>query len=83
LKQDESTLNIGIKKTALKIGGMHCAGCITAIQNHMSDIEGITKCEVNLAAEKAVLEFDSSLIDLEKIENALKDIGYSPVIQKN
>jgi Cu+-exporting ATPase len=82
LKQDESTLNIGIKKTALKIGGMHCAGCITAIQNHMSDIEGITKCEVNLAAEKAVLEFDSSLIDLEKIENALKDIGYSAVYEK-
>jgi len=82
LKQDESTLNGGIRKTALKIGGMHCAGCITAIQNHMSDIEGIKKCEVNLAAEKAVLEFDSSLIDLEKIENALKDIGYSTVYEK-
>ncbi len=82
MKQDESTLNVGIKKTALKIGGMHCAGCITAIQNHMSDIEGIKKCEVNLAAEKAVLEFDSSLIDLEKIENALKDIGYSTVYEK-
>jgi len=82
LKQDVNTLNAGIRKTALKIGGMHCAGCITAIQNHMSDIEGIKKCEVNLAAEKAVLEFDSSLIDLEKIENALKDIGYSAVYEK-
>ena len=82
MKQDVNTLNAGIRKTALKIGGMHCAGCITAIQNHMSDIEGIKKCEVNLAAEKAVLEFDSSLIDLEKIENALKDIGYSAVYEK-
>jgi len=82
LKQDVNTLNAGNRKTALKIGGMHCAGCITAIQNHMSDIEGIKKCEVNLAAEKAVLEFDSSLIDLEKIENALKDIGYSVVYEK-
>ncbi|MFB5638180.1 MAG: heavy metal translocating P-type ATPase [Nitrosarchaeum sp.] len=82
MNHDTSTVNVGIKKTALKIGGMHCAGCITAIQNHMSDIKGITKCEVNLAAEKAVLEFDSSLIDLETIENALKDIGYSTVYEK-
>ena len=82
MNQDAETLSAGIKKTALKIGGMHCAGCITAIQNHMSNIEGIKKCEVNLAAEKAILEFDSSIMDLEKIENALKDIGYATVYEK-
>jgi len=82
MNQDTNTVKVGIKKTAIKIGGMHCAGCITAIQNYMSDIEGIKKCEVNLAAEKAVLEFDSSLIDLEKIENALNAIGYSAVYEK-
>jgi Cu+-exporting ATPase len=71
-----------IKKTALKISGMHCAGCITAIQNYMSDIEGVKKCQVNLAAEKAILEYDSSVINLESIENLLKDIGYSVVYEK-
>lgn len=71
-----------IKKTAIKIGGMHCAGCITAIQNYMSDIEGVEKCQVNLAAEKATLEYDSSLISLENIENLLKDIGYSVIYEK-
>jgi len=71
-----------IKKTALKIGGMHCAGCITAIQNYMTDIDGVEKCQVNLAAEKATLEYDSSVINLENIENLLKDIGYSVVYEK-
>ncbi|MHA7733957.1 heavy metal translocating P-type ATPase [Nitrosopumilus sp. S6] len=68
-----------ITKTALKIGGMHCAGCITAIQNYMSDIEGIKECQVNLAAEKATLAYDPSKINLENIEKLIKDIGYSIV----
>ncbi|QLH06348.1 heavy metal translocating P-type ATPase [Nitrosopumilus ureiphilus] len=71
-----------IKKTAIKIGGMHCAGCITAIQNYMSDVDGVEKCQVNLAAEKATLEYDSSVINLENIENLLKDIGYTVVYEK-
>ncbi len=70
------------KKTALKIGGMHCAGCITAIENYISDIDGVKECHVNLAAEKATLEYDSSIIDLDSIEKSLKDIGYSIVYEK-
>lgn len=71
-----------ITKTVLKIGGMHCAGCITAIQNYMSDIEGIKECQVNLAAEKATLTYDPSLINLENIEKSIKDIGYLIVYDK-
>lgn len=71
-----------ITKTVLKIGGMHCAGCITAIQNYMSDIKGIKECQVNLAAEKATMTYDTSLISLESIEKSIKDIGYSIVYDK-
>ncbi|MCA9811906.1 MAG: copper-translocating P-type ATPase [Nitrosarchaeum sp.] len=71
-----------ITRTALKISGIHCAGCITAIQKHMSDIEGIKECQVNLAAEKATLTYDQSKINLENIEKAIKEIGYSIVYEK-
>ena len=52
------------RRTALKIGGMHCAGCVTSIQNYVTELKGVTKCEVNLAAEKATLEFDPTVTDL-------------------
>jgi len=46
------------------------------------DLPGVKKCEVNLAAEKAVLEFDPSSIDLNKIEDAIQDVGYKVVYEK-
>ncbi|MGH9923161.1 MAG: heavy metal translocating P-type ATPase, partial [Nitrososphaerales archaeon] len=70
------------KRTVIKIGGMHCAGCVTAIQNYVSDLQGVKKCEVNLGAEKAVLEFDPSLVDLATIEKAIEEVGYKVVYEK-
>jgi Cu+-exporting ATPase len=70
------------RRTVIKIGGMHCAGCVTSIQNYVSDLQGVKKCEVNLAAEKAVLEFDPSLVDLRTIEKAIEEVGYRVVYEK-
>ncbi|MGI0066269.1 MAG: heavy-metal-associated domain-containing protein, partial [Nitrosotalea sp.] len=70
------------KRTALKISGMHCAGCVNSIQNHVTDLKGVTKCEVNLAAEKVTLEFDPTTTDLATIEKAVEEIGYKVVYEK-
>ncbi len=70
------------KRTALKIGGMHCAGCVNSIQNYLMELKGITKCEVNLAAEKATIEFDPSSVDLSTIEKAVEEAGYKVVYEK-
>ncbi len=70
------------KRTALKISGMHCAVCVNSIQNHVTDLKGVTKCEVNLAAEKASLEFDPTATNLATIEKAVEEIGYKVVYEK-
>ena len=70
------------KRTAIKIGGMHCAGCVNSIQKYVTELNGVKKCEVNLAAEKAVLEFDPSSIDMVTIEKAIEEAGYSVVYEK-
>lgn len=77
-----SSEQVQIRRTAIKIGGMHCAGCVNSIQNFVMDLPGVKKCEVNLAAEKAVLEFDPSFIDLNKIEDAIQDVGYKVIYEK-
>ena len=69
-------------RTVLKIGGMTCAGCVNVIQNRLLDTDGVEKCEVNLGAEKAVLEYDSQVTDTEKLEQAVKDAGYKVVYEK-
>jgi Cu+-exporting ATPase len=70
------------KRTAIKIGGMHCAGCVNSIQKYVSDLKGVLKCEVNLAAEKAILEFEPSLVNLPTIEKAIEVAGYRVVYEK-
>jgi Cu+-exporting ATPase len=70
------------KRTAIKIGGMHCAGCVNSIQNYLMELKGVKKCEVNLAAEKATLEFDPSSVDLSSIEKAVEEAGYKVVYEK-
>jgi len=77
-----NTVEEQTKRTAIKIGGMHCAGCVNAIQNYVSDINGIKKCEVNLAAEKAILEYDQSQVSLSDIEKAIEEAGYKVVYEK-
>ncbi len=70
------------KRVVLKIGGMHCAGCTRAIQGYLLDMDGIKGCDVNLATEKAVIEYDPSKIDLRRIEEAIEEVGYKVVYEK-
>src|SRR5437879_4204107 len=76
-KQEEKT-----KRTVIKIGGMHCAGCVSAIQKSVSEVPGVNKVEVNLATEKATLEFDQTKVKLDSIEKAIEEIGYKVVYEK-
>src|SRR5438094_4516185 len=76
-KQEEKT-----KRTVIKISGMHCAGCVSSIQKSVSEVPGVNKVEVNLATEKATLEFDQTKVKLDSIEKAIEEIGYKVVYEK-
>ncbi len=52
-----------MKKTFL-VQGMHCASCARLITNRLKKLPGITNCQVNLATEKARVEFDPNESDL-------------------
>ncbi len=70
------------KRTAVKIGGMHCAGCVNSIQSYVSSLKGVKKCEVNLASEKALIEFDPLSVEMPQIEKAIQNAGYKIVYEK-
>ena len=70
------------KRTLLKIGGMHCAGCVNSIQRYVSTLQGISNVEVNLANERAVIEYDPSKIKIGAIEEAIRASGYRVIYEK-
>ncbi len=60
----------------LKIGGMSCAACASRVEKQLCELPGVHGAVVNLATEKAVIEYDSSTIGVLDLKRAVEEIGY-------
>jgi copper chaperone len=65
-------------KKKILIEGMSCGHCVKHVKEALSELEGVTNVEVNLAAKSAVLEASVD-VDDEKIKFAVDDAGYEVV----
>ncbi|GAA5522058.1 heavy metal translocating P-type ATPase [Aliifodinibius salicampi] len=63
-------------KKSLKIEGMHCAGCANSVEKHLSEVKGVQKASVNLATEKAFVEFSNGDVTDEALIQAIQKAGY-------
>ncbi len=64
-------------KLKLKIDGMHCTSCAMNIDGELEDTEGVKESNTNYAKQVTEVEFDDSKINLQKIINIIKTVGYS------
>lgn len=67
------------ERRVIQIGGISCASCIAAIERSLRSLPGVLLATVNLATEKAVVEYVPTVTDLEKIEEAIRSVGYQPL----
>ena len=65
-----------MKKIILKISGMHCASCAANIEYALKKEAGIKSINVNLVTDKAYLTYDPKVLELAKIQNIIKNLGY-------
>jgi Cu+-exporting ATPase len=65
-----------IIKLNLPVEGMTCAACVGHVENALKDVPGILEASVNLGTEKASVEFDSSEVSFQVIEDAVSGAGY-------
>ena len=59
------------------VKGMHCASCAAIITKKLSKVEGISEVTVNLATERAKLEFDSNALSAEAVNDVIGKYGYT------
>lgn len=64
-----------VEKVTIPIGGMTCASCVATIEKALK-LEGVTHADVNLATEKATIEYFPSQVSLAEIKKAIEDVGY-------
>ncbi len=68
-----------MKKETFGITGMSCASCAVRIEKGLKNNAGIHDAAVNLAMEKAVVEYDETQIPRQDIIAAIKDTGYGVI----
>jgi len=74
-----------MENATLKLRGMSCASCARSIENTIRSVPGVNECNVNFGAEQATVEYDPKKTNLEVIQGAVDEAGYSayPLEQQN
>jgi Cu+-exporting ATPase len=72
----KSGYDVGTASVDIPVQGMKCASCVTSIEKALLQKKGITKAAVNLATEKARIEYIPSEIGLGEITKTIESTGY-------
>ena len=75
--------NIENKNIDLKIEGMSCAACAKAIESVVKKLDGVELINVNIATDKASINYNPSKIKLSEIKRVIEKAGYNPVDENN
>jgi copper ion binding protein len=70
------------RKIALNIGGMSCINCARTIEKALNKLNGVTHATVNLAAEKALIDYNPDIVDQKTLEDTITEVGYQVIHEK-
>ncbi|KAI5927286.1 heavy metal translocatin [Camillea tinctor] len=62
--------------TTVRIGGMTCGACTSAVEAGFKDVEGVGNVSVSLVMERAVVYHDPQRIPADKIQEIIEDRGF-------
>lgn len=66
-------------KTVIKIDGMKCMHCVSAVEKALNEMDGVSKVEVLLDEGIAKVEFDENTVCVADLEEAIEDQGFDVV----
>ena len=58
---------------------MACDHCVIRVGRAIASLQGVIEVDVNLKRKEAVVNFEESRTDLEKIKAAIREAGYEPL----
>jgi Cd2+/Zn2+-exporting ATPase/Cu+-exporting ATPase len=66
-----------MKQMEVPVQGMDCAECTLHVQKAIAALPGVRAVEVFLTSEKAIVQLDPQLVDLDDIRKAVEGAGYA------
>jgi Cu+-exporting ATPase len=64
------------ERLTLPVRGMHCAACVGKVEAALTGVPGVETAAVNLATERATVEFDPARTDVPALQTAVAAVGY-------
>lgn len=68
-------------KTELILTGMTCAACAARIEKGLNKMEGVINATVNLALEKAAVEYNPSIVSPKDMIQRVEKLGYGASVK--
>jgi len=69
-------------KDTIKIAGMSCAACAARIEKGLLKMPGVESATVNLATERATVEYDAQVVQPEQFDELITKLGYEVIHEK-
>lgn len=63
----------------IRVGGMHCASCVATVEKSLKQIPGVLQASVNLATERASVEYDPGRAEMDSLEDAVRGAGFEVI----
>ncbi len=63
-------------KQTFEIKGMHCTGCVMAVEGAIEDLAGVKTANTNYARQIAEVEYDERKVTADQIVAAVVEAGY-------
>ncbi len=60
----------------LSVPSMHCAICPVTVKKALTGVDGVSKVEVSLEKKDAVVTYDDTKTDVQKLTKATANAGY-------
>ncbi len=70
------------KQIDLQVGGMTCAACSSRVERGLKKLDGVSNVHVNLATERAAVEYDPATVAIAKLIEAVTAMGYTVKAEK-
>ena len=66
-------------ETTIKIEGMSCCHCTSAVKNALAETDGVVSVEVSLEEKCAKVVFDENKVSVENLKEVVEDQGFDVV----
>ncbi|KAI5253950.1 heavy metal translocatin [Aureobasidium subglaciale] len=66
--------------TTLKVEGMTCGACTSAVESGFKDVDGVGSVSVSLVMERAVIMHDATKISPDQLRETIEDRGFDATV---